>query len=206
MGFVSQLVLRGAVSSAREDGQGDGSCSKFDRPHQQLPCQILPREASAAQRLRSKRLIASSRISTAVDDWTWTLQHFGAEGLQRGIEAREGLQTQSWANHAMRQQATIKLQFGLVGRLACGGLRQWEILEPPKSPSQALDPPAVDTLWTEKPKKKRGNARCCRKNGSWSSALARLPVPSSVASDGGGARAWASGWPVQWSAFSWSPF
>ena len=53
MGFVSQLVLRGAVSSAREDGQGDGSCSKFDRPHQQLPCQILPREASAAQRLRS---------------------------------------------------------------------------------------------------------------------------------------------------------
>ena len=53
MGFVSQLVLRGAVSSAREDGQGDGSCSKFDRPHQQLPCQILPREASAVKRLRS---------------------------------------------------------------------------------------------------------------------------------------------------------
>ena len=53
MGFVSQLVRCGAVSSPREDGEGDGSCSKFDRPHQQLPCQILPREASAAKRLRS---------------------------------------------------------------------------------------------------------------------------------------------------------
>ena len=49
MGFVSQLVRCGAVSSPREDGEGDGSCSKFDRPHQQLPCQILPREASAAK-------------------------------------------------------------------------------------------------------------------------------------------------------------
>ena len=53
MGFVSQLVRRGALSSPRELGKGYGSYSKFDRPHQQLPCQILPREASAAKRLRS---------------------------------------------------------------------------------------------------------------------------------------------------------
>ncbi len=52
MGFVSQLVRRGALSSPRELGKGYGSYSKFDRPHQQLPCQILPREASAAKRLR----------------------------------------------------------------------------------------------------------------------------------------------------------
>ena len=59
MGFVSQLVRCGAVSSPREDGEGDGSCSKFDRPHQQLPCQILPREASAAKRLRSNQSVVS---------------------------------------------------------------------------------------------------------------------------------------------------
>ena len=56
MGFVSQLVRRGALSSPRELGKGYGSYSKFDRPHQQLPCQILPREASAAKRLRSYRV------------------------------------------------------------------------------------------------------------------------------------------------------
>jgi len=52
MGFVPQLVRRGALSSPRELGKGYGSYSKFDRPHQQLPCEILPREASAAKRLR----------------------------------------------------------------------------------------------------------------------------------------------------------
>ncbi len=52
MGFVSQLVRRDAVSWLREGGKGYGSRSKFDRPHQQLACQILPREASAAKRLR----------------------------------------------------------------------------------------------------------------------------------------------------------
>jgi len=52
MGFVSQLVRRDAVSWLREVGKRYGSRSKFDRPHQQLPCQILPREASAV-RLRS---------------------------------------------------------------------------------------------------------------------------------------------------------
>ncbi len=52
MGFVSQLVRRGALSSPRELGKGYGSYSKFDRPHEHLPCQILPREASAANLLR----------------------------------------------------------------------------------------------------------------------------------------------------------
>jgi len=55
MGFVSQLVRRDAVSWLREGGKGYGSRSKFDRPHQQLLCQILPREASAV-RLRSYRV------------------------------------------------------------------------------------------------------------------------------------------------------
>ena len=66
MGFVSQLVRRGALSSPRELGKGYGSYSKFDRPHQQLPCQILPREASAAKRLRSYRVRTPFPLSEAL--------------------------------------------------------------------------------------------------------------------------------------------